>query len=343
MARNRWAGGLLAMALATISWCEAHALSGPYHGYVRIFALGGSTVSTGNLENPINTVTNIQADEGVDDTGPVSLAGGANWFCLPGNPNCSITFASNASLGWAESSSDPVAGVIETRTGAFHVDGGPVPPRCVEFLGMQICQPVGEWGTALSEGVVRQAFEVHAPGLEPGTPVQVRADLSLAGMFTDDLFSGIGTMTPTTSVAAALLLSRYDPLDPAPFLEEDYTPWSGIEDILGTPELRALLLDWILVETDSVTVEDVAVDQSITVTVEVGDVVVMDLGMETVAVLKNDDEGREAWAEFADTLTGSLVATTPGVVLVPLPEPDSGVLGAAVLTALAGLAARRRR
>lgn len=88
-------------------------------------------------------------------------------------------------------------------------------------------------------------------------------------------------------------------------------------------------------------VEDVSISDSSEILLEVGDVIVMDLVLRGAAILQNDDEGREAWAEFGNTLGGSLVPLTAGAILVPLPEPSTALLLIAGLSGLAFLGRRR--
>ena len=86
-----------------------------------------------------------------------------------------------------------------TRNGAIHVDSGPVPLRCVDLLGTQICQPVDDWGYAESEASIRLAYVVGSDGsLAPGDPVTLQADLLLEGVFEDDLTSGISPLSVRT-------------------------------------------------------------------------------------------------------------------------------------------------
>lgn len=322
---------------------EATALSGPYYSYASIYAMGGHLAATGGEGGGPNTVTNIQADESAEGSGPLSLADGAAWWCPASDPQCGISVASGAALGWAEASTDPVNGSVGTRDGAIHADGGPTPLRCVDFLGSQICQPVSHWGLAVSEATIRQAFVIGSDGtLAPGDPVSVQANFLLEGGFTDDLASGFTDNYPTGSVDAALLLTRYDPSDPAPFLELfDYTDWGGVEDILGTPAYAILLEDHIIAQTDSLLLEDVSISDSTEVLLQVGDVIVMDLVLRGTVLLQNDDQGREAWAEFGNTLGGSLLPLTAGAILMPLPEPGTALLLAAGLSGLAFLGRRR--
>lgn len=324
---------------------EAWALSGAYYSYASIYAFGGHVAATGGENGGTNTVTHIQADEVAAGHGPQSLAGGAPWFCPPTNPGCSISIAPGAGLGWAEASTDPVNGSVGTRDGAWHASGGPVPLRCVDFppLG-KICQPVPLWGEAASEASIRQAFVIESDGtLAPGDPVTVQASFLLEGGFTDDLWSGLAGMEPTGTVDAALLLTVYDPSDPAPFLEDDdFLNWGSVADILATPALAAHLEDYIRVGTNSMVLEDVSVSDSREVSLAVGDVIVMDLVLRGTAILQNDDEGRVAWAEFGNTLGGSLAPLTAGAVLTPLPEPGTALLMLAGLSGLAFLGGRRQ-
>ncbi len=334
---------LCVVGMVSFASSEALALSGPYYSYARIYADGGHVTATGGVGGGLNTVTNIQADESAQGTGPLHLEGGARWFCPDTDPTCNITLGSGAGLGWAEATTDPVNGTVGVRDGAFHVGGGPVPLRCVDFMGSQICQPVTNWGHAVSEASIRQAFVVGSDGsLAPGDPVTIQADLLLQGMFTDDPESGIDPISvPNGHIDAALLLSLYDPTDPNLALDDfDYLDWGLVEDIMNTPVLAAELETSIVVGFDSTLASNIDHSEQRTIDVAVGDVIVLDLVMRGIAVLQNDDEGGLIWAEFDDTLGGSLTPLTAGATLAPIPEPSTALL---LGLGMSGMALLRRR
>ena len=73
----------------------------------------------------------------------------------------------------------------------------------------------------------------------------------------------------------------------------------------------------------------------------VGDVVVLETLLSSFAGAPNDGNPKSVWVEFDQTARSSLATITPGVLLVPVPEPSSWalLLGGLVMT---GLALRRR-
>ncbi len=350
--------GYLAFVLMALAFGQAQAgIDDPFYSYSSIYAKGGYV--SGGLPGPESQIS-IQASDQAEAAGETSLADGGRWWCLPTEPDCSISFAPGAGLGWAEASADPEGGVVGTRNGSRHMESGPVPNYCVMLGNQKLCFPVSEWGESYSQASIRQVWQVGSNGsLEPGTSVSVQAAFSLEGEFTDDLTSGMAAQTPTGTIGAALFLGVYDPDDVESFyLWDSYINWGGVEDILGTPALEARLLDNLFYKIDSTGVYQTSFfggqlteaefegsvlrDNSFTASVEVGDVIILDLVLSGSSVLKNDDLGREAWSEFGNTLSSSLTALTEGVVLRPVREPSASLLLGAAIVSLSMLVRLRR-
>ena len=77
-------------------------------------------------------------------------------------------------------------------------------------------------------------------------------------------------------------------------------------------------------------------------TFAVGDVIVMETLLDAFAGVPNVGSPKEVWARFDQTLQSSLVANTPGVMLVPVPEPATWAMLLAGLGSI-GFASRLRR
>lgn len=337
---------LLLVVAAAFGLDAAEARESGNYSFVEIGATGGSVVGgAGELDsNPA-----VFANESLAGAGALSLAGGQPWFCS--TPGCSVSVGPLAGLAWAEAATNPFAGSIGLRTGAFQ-NGGPAPLNCATLPGgIEICQPVDPWGAASAYGYNSRYVEVTSDGtLAPGAAVDVRAAVDVTGAFTDDLVSGDAVDEPTGTLQAVIFVSRIGSTASDPYWNSGpYLNYGSVADILGDPAVHGgELLGVLNFVTDSLNGIDVtplladftiAHSGDMLVNAAVGDRLLFETMLYVTTVLRNDSRGHVAWSEFDQTLSSNLTALTPGAALATIPVPPALPLLAAGLLALA----RRRR
>ena len=338
------------VALLLVAVDTVWARSGPYYSYIEIYADGGG-VTSGGLQGPQSDPA-IFALESAEGVVPISLADGAPWFC--NTPGCSVSIGSYAGLGWAEAEADAAGSLLGLRTGAFQA-AGPVPDNCTPWG----CFPVQTWGSASAYGYVSRLVRVESDGtLNPGGAVDVRASASLAGAFTDDLYTSRNppVEVPAGRLHAALFMSRInDRADPLSYWNSgSHLSYGGVLDMLADPDLFAeSRLGHVQYRTDSLATDPVGasvpVSETLTLDIigssladplQVGDLLLFEATLYVETMLENDEGGHVAWSEFGDTMTANLVPLTAGARLSSVPLPPAWLL---LAPAAASLLALRRR
>lgn len=317
--RSHWMLLGLGMGLvaAVLAGMPAAAASSPTYGHGLVSAYSGT------LSTPGSTST----DEAQDSL-PFDVEAGSPWWCPPGDPGCGITIPPGVGLGWGQSALDPALGVIRTRVGALNTatsvatwdNDPPFPPYTPLYFGQ-----------AESDTYLRSTWRIVSSdgSLQPGAAVEVSAAIALDGLFDNP---------PYTQVKAALLLHTQAAAD----------RWLGSRDYLTMPNLIGLLEfdpppNLLFYDSGSGAVAGAPnfVD-SLNPSFAVGDVIVLETLLWTIAGAPNDGNPKEVWSDFYNTLQSSLAVTTPGAQLVAVPEPASWVMMAAGLAWVGGLARRRR-
>ncbi len=333
---------------------NAQDITVPYYSHADVFAERGLVSRDGVAEpGPYGDYSTA------DDQGPGSIffAHGYRWwgypsemfllcdqypsFDFPGHH--SLTYATGCAnppigsmAGWGGIIADPEAGAITSLVGASNVNG-PTHQYCVPFGQGQICYPPpSTWGFISAYGYIRQAFKVESDGtLQPDASVQIQASITYGNLLDGD---------PGGSLTPVLFLNTIENLTYLEWMEDEYLNWGGVQDILGTPELLDSMLAYIGPGRPVPgPLTDGMFTDSVTATVSVGDVVVVETMLRAVVSLDNPGASgeAEAWAgtepsalkhnydnatnqrvrelvgEHGNTLHSSLTTDTPGALLVP--------------------------
>jgi hypothetical protein len=311
-------GGALVLTAGLLGVAPpAAAFSEPLYGEVSVYTYGGDLSAHGSAD-----------DDHDAGPGPVSAEAGSPWWCS--TPGCSISLGPGAGLGWGTVSADAASGLIQTRAGAVNFANETVNWEvCPPWLpGCILVQP-GYWGEALTDAYLRNSWRIVAtdPSLAPGDPVDISATLNLGGSLEggDRTSIDAGLLLNTAALANANWLAGTESTSMGTFLELFST-------LPGVGWRHFTTLD----------TGDVDHSDSLTQTFAVGDVIVMETLLRSFAGVPNQGIPNEVWANFDQTAQSTVVALTPGVMLVPVPEPGTWALLCAGL-ALTAAAVRRRR
>lgn len=309
----------LILALGTLSSAPpAAAFTDPVYGEVSVYAYGGDLVS--------HDFSSTDSDTG---GGALSAQAGAQWWC--DFPGCSLTFGPGAASAWGTVTADPRTGLIRTRAGAWNSSQDAVSWEIsVPWLpGGTIVYSPGYWGEAVNDIYLRSAWKIVATdaGLAPGDPVDLSAALDVtATLETGDITTlSSAILLNTAEVAGANWLNGTDSITFHTFGE------------LVAPMPDVGWVSYIATEPGVVDHHD-----SLVRTFAVGDVVFLESVMRVVAAIPNEGIPKEVWVRADDTMQASVLALTPGITLVPVPEPGTWATMAAGLVLLAGAAMRRR-
>lgn len=295
----------------------ANAYVAPVHGAVSAYGYGGNSASHGAGDS--------DADAGA---GPLAATAGSAWWCE--TPGCGVSLGPNAGSGWSSVRVDPGSGEIRARAGAMN--------QSHSAVGWDISVPWGSgtihyvpgfWGESVAEAYLRRSWRLVAtdPEVLAGSPVSVTGSLALTGEIqTGDITSAIGgLLLNTAELANAKWLAGTEAIN----------VHSLFELVVVDPEVASRTFS--VVEPGPI-----AISESLDRTFAVGDIVVMESLLRVTAAVRNEGIPREVWVDLDDTLHSAIVVNTPGVTLVPVPEPSSWVLMAVGIGVL-GRAIRRRR
>ena len=294
----------------------ASAYTQAMHGSVMAYAYGGS-LGTASGDTQV-------------DSGPatVSAHAGDPWWCS--TPGCSVSLGPQAGSGWGSVAADAHSGTISTRVGVFNATNSTVQwTISVPWGSGTILYVPGYWGEALTEAYLRTSWRIVAtdPALQTGDPVQLAATFALSGTVDEGGRTSVsgGLLLNTAEAAGAAWLSSRETLDVHTFLEA----------VAVDPAVGSLVF---------ATGGGGTIDHSETLvrSFAVGDVVLLETLLRTSAAIPNQGISGEVWVELGDTLQGSVVPLTAGVVLVPVPEADTWVM-LAVGIALSAARAHRNR
>lgn len=319
MATCRWRAvwGLAVVIAALLAHVgPAAAFTQPLFGAVDAYAFGGDALGPGRLTS-----------DGDSGTGPVSATSGSPWWC--DTPGCSIAIGPGAGLGWTTVSANAADGLVSLRTGAANFSNSVAQWQvCPPWLPGCITQTPSYWGEAQTETYLRSTWRIVAtdPALAQGDPVDISATLQLQGELVvgDKTRIQGGLLFNTATMANDNWLGGNERISMHTFLEV-----VALVPGVGYTYFEAL--------------DPGPIDHSDVLTrrFAVGDVVVLETLLSSFAGAPNDGNPKSVWVEFDQTARSSLATITPGVLLVPVPEPSSWalLLGGLVMT---GLALRRR-
>lgn len=283
------AGAALAMMVLAP---EAGAYEEPYYARVFNWAYNGTIGPGGTGATQI-------------EEGPRAVSGdiGPRWW----DCGTACAFGPGAGLGYSASSADPFAGVIRAESGARSLANSVVEWDVTTPFGtFHIVPPY--WGEGQSEAYVHSTWRIASPdgSLRPGDPVSVTGTLTLSGVVANG---------PAASYKAALALTERT--NAGWLAGSEFTDIGVLEDLAGRGQTEG----FVLVEGD----DPAGLPRSVEFTLEfhVGDELVMELLLRTMAGVPNDGIPKEVWARFGQTLAGGIATGTPGAVLVPIPEPGT--------------------
>jgi hypothetical protein len=302
--------GLLSVALPAAAYTE------PIFGEVHVHAYGGD----------LNTPGTGASDS---DSGPsvVTAEAGSKWWCDV--PGCSISFGPGAGLGWGTVTANPATSLIQTRAGALSMANSiaqwtvPIPG------GGSILITPPYWGEALTTSYVRSAWQIVStdPSVEVGDLVTVTASLDLEGTL---------EVGDKTYVKTALMLNSDAKANSSWLLGNESVSMGTVEDMIG------MNADFAYRYFTTAVPGSILHTDTLPQTFAVGDLIVMETLLVAFAGVPNVGSPKEVWARFDQTLQSSLVANTPGVMLVPVPEPATWAMLLAGLGSI-GFASRLRR
>lgn len=315
---------MLACAAAGSVAAPAADLDLPLFGRAWIYGYGGPGTGPGSAASDESLGAGLQRAEA-----------GSKWWC--DSPGCSISIPPAAGLGWGEAEVWPAAGAIRARTGAHSLNGsGAAVSWQVGMPPFTFTITPPYWGESQSASYLRSVWRVQSANgsLQPGDPVSVEASIALDGTL-DAPRSGVSP--GKSEIRAAVLLNKASTA--VQWLGgNDYLAMGTLEDMIGLEPPPTFAYRYAKVAVPG------AVNRSelLSQTFAVGDVIVMETLLDSFAGVANLGQQGEYWADFNGTLRSSIVATSPGAMLVPVPEPSSlALLGFGGL-ALAARAWRRR-
>ena len=345
--------GLLMAILITAG--NARAYTNLDYSYAEIYATHGLVTQEGVADPGAYGGYSSVEDEG---TAPIFFAHGYRWwtypsgcdiwvcryyvtFDFPGSHFCQndsdlgcMDGPTGGKASWGGIIVDQEEGKISSLVGATNDDDGPTAQYCVDnpFGTGPICYGIpSTWGYGSAYGYIRKVVSVESDGtLQPGDPVEIEASLSLQG---DGVQSG-------SHVRPVLFLTRMG--DAEWHTWGEYLNWGGVEDVLGTPDMVDSMLGYM--DLSVIPVDPTDYTNSISASVSVGDVIVMETMFRAYSSLDNpgsDGQNEETWAgsepvdlkthlsnattehvkEFVqqngNTVQSFITATTQGAVLVP--------------------------
>jgi hypothetical protein len=318
-ARHLLRAAVLAGAAAGCIAAQAANLDLPLFGRAWIYGYGGPGTGPGSAASDESLGAGLQRAEA-----------GSKWWC--DTPGCSISTPPAAGLGWGEAEAWPAAGTIRARTGARSFNGsGAAVSWQVSMPPFVFTITPPYWGESQSASYLRSVWRVQSSdgSLQPGDPVSVEASIALDGTL-DAPLSGVSS--GKSEVRAAVLLNKASIA--VQWLDgNDYLAMHTLEDMIGLEPPLAFAYRYAKVAVPG------AIDRSelLSQTFSVGDVIVMETLLDSFAGVANLGQQGEYWANFQGTLRSSIVAISPGAMLVPVPEP-----GSLALLGLGGLALAAR-
>jgi len=345
--------GLLMAILITAG--NARAYTNLDYSYAEIYATHGLVTQEGVADPGAYGGYSSVEDEG---TAPIFFAHGYRWwtypsgcdiwvcryyvtFDFPGSHFCQndsdlgcMDGPTGGKASWGGIIVDQEEGKISSLVGATNDDDGPTAQYCVDnpFGTGPICYGIpSTWGYGSAYGYIRKVVSVESDGtLQPGDPVEIEASLSLQG---DGVQSG-------SHVRPVLFLTRMG--DAEWHTWGEYLNWGGVEDVLGTPDMVDSMLGYM--DLSVIPVDPTDYTNSISASVSVGDVIVMETMFRAYSSLDNpgsDGQNEETWAgsepvdlkthlsnattehvkgfvqQNGNTVQSFITATTQGAVLVP--------------------------
>ncbi|MFO1320546.1 MAG: PEP-CTERM sorting domain-containing protein [Burkholderiales bacterium] len=301
---------LMTMALTLSTAGSALAFTENTFGLVRTYAYGGSLGFPGAWTTDADSGTGtIEAETGVRwwDCAPACEIGpgtGVSWAYARGNPQAGEL---RAAAGARNLSTSVAAWDASTPFGTFHV----VPPH---------------WGESYTETYLRSVWRIDATGdrLAVGDPVQVTAHLQLDGLIDNP---------PDSGFAAALLLNTQG--DAQWIGATEFVPLHTVRDMIGMGRTFNYLL------REGSTAGPVNLDEPLSLTFHVGDMLVLESMLDVDAGAPNDGNPKEVWSRFDATLRSTIQVNTPGAILVAVPEPETWAMLAAGLGLLTIATTRR--
>jgi hypothetical protein len=241
---------------------------------------------------------------------------GSKWWC--DSPGCGISIPPAAGLGWGEAEVWPADGTIRARTGAISFNGsGAAVSWQVHMPPFTFTITPPYWGEAQSASYLRSVWRVQATdgSLQAGDPVSVEASILVDGNLEAPRS---GASQGKAEIKAAVLLNSSSTA--AQWLEgSDYLAMGTLEDMIGVERPRSFAYRYATMATPGAVNHGELLSQNFAV----GDVIVMEILLDTFAGVSNRGQQGEYWADFHSTLQSSIVATTPGAMLVPVPEPGT--------------------